>query len=115
MTPPAPPALWHAIRPRTLEVISSDHSGWSFGGPRGKRAAGEDAPFTAVPNGVPGLAARLPLLWSLGVAAGHITPSDFVRLTAPQPAACSACAPRAASRPAQMPTSCCGTRLAGRR
>ena len=78
--------LWAMIRRRTLEVISSDHSGWSLEGPRGKKANGEDAPFTQIPNGVPGLAARLPLIWSLGVAAGQITPSDFVRLTASQPA-----------------------------
>ena len=80
-------ALWNAIRLGTIEVISSDHSGHSFGGGRGKQAAGEDAPFTRVANGVPGLAARMPLLWSLGVATGRITPSDFVRLTATRPAA----------------------------
>ena len=79
--------LWEAIRMRTLTVVSSDHSGWSYGGPRGKQAAGADAPFTLIPNGVPGLQARLPILWSEGVAAGRITPSDFVRLTATQPAA----------------------------
>ena len=78
--------LWQAIRARTLEVVSSDHSGWSFAGSRGKRSAGEGAPFTLVPNGVPGLAARLPILWSEGVAAGRITASDFVRLSAGQPA-----------------------------
>ena len=78
--------IWDAIRRRTLDVISSDHSGWSYGGPRGKRSAGDGAPFTDIPNGVPGLAARLPLLWSGGVATGRITPSDFVRLTAGQPA-----------------------------
>ena len=80
-------ALWNAIRLGTLGVISSDHSGWSYGGTRGKRVAGDNAPFPAIPNGIPGLQARLPLLWSLGVAAGHITPSDFVRLTATRPAA----------------------------
>ena len=78
--------LWEAIRRRTLTVVSSDHSGFSFDGPHGKRAAGADAPFTAIPNGVPGLAARLPILWSEGVAAGRIDPSDFVRLTATEPA-----------------------------
>lgn len=78
--------LWDAIRLGTLGVISSDHSGWCYGGTRGKQSAGPDAPFTDIPNGVPGLAARLPLLWSMGVAGGHISPSDFVRLTAAQPA-----------------------------
>ena len=79
-------ALWDAMRLGTLSIVSSDHSGWSYEGSRGKRSGGEGAPFTAVPNGVPGLAARLPLLWSEGVATGRITPSDFVRLTATQPA-----------------------------
>ena len=78
--------LWQAIRARTLEVVSSDHSGWSFAGPRGKRSEGVDAPFTRIPNGVPGLAARLPILWSEGVATGRISASDFVRLSAGQPA-----------------------------
>ncbi len=79
--------LWDAIRMRTLGVVSSDHSGWSYGGTRGKQSAGADAPFTQIPNGVPGLAARLPILWSEGVATGRISPSDFVRLTATEPAA----------------------------
>ncbi len=78
--------LWDAIRMRTLDVVSSDHSGWSFGGTRGKAVNGTDANFRDIPNGVPGLGTRLPLLFSAGVAAGRITPSDFVRLTATQPA-----------------------------
>ena len=78
--------LWEAIRLGTLDVVSSDHSGWSYDGPRGKRVSGSDANFRDIPNGVPGLASRLPILWSEGVATGRITPSDFVRLTATQPA-----------------------------
>ncbi len=79
--------LWDAVRNRTLTTISSDHSGWCYDGPRGKRVAGDGAPFTDIPNGVPGLCARMPLLWTEGVATGRLTPSDFVRLTATQPAA----------------------------
>lgn len=78
--------LWEAIRLGTLDVVSSDHSGWSYGGTRGKQVNGADANFRDVPNGVPGLASRLPILFSEGVAAGRITASDFVRLTATQPA-----------------------------
>jgi dihydropyrimidinase len=78
--------LWDAIRLGTLDVVSSDHSGWSYGGDRGKRLNGEDASFRDIPNGVPGLAARLPIVWSEGVAKGRITPSDFVRIVAHQPA-----------------------------
>ena len=78
--------LWDAIRAGTLDVVSSDHSGWCFEGARGKRVNGTDASFRDIPNGVPGLAARLPILWSEGVARGRISPSDFVRLVATQPA-----------------------------
>jgi dihydropyrimidinase len=78
--------LWEAIRMGTLDVVSSDHSGWSYDGVRGKRINGADANFRDIPNGVPGLGSRLSILWSEGVATGRITPSDFVRLTATQPA-----------------------------
>jgi dihydropyrimidinase len=78
--------LWDAIRQGTLDVVSSDHSGWSYEGARGKRVNGTDANFRDIPNGVPGLASRLPLLWSEGVAKGRISPSDFVRLTSTRPA-----------------------------
>ena len=78
--------LWDAIRLGTLDVVSSDHSGWSFEGPRGKGVNGRDASFRDIPNGIPGLASRLPLLFSEGVAKGRITASDFVRLTSTQPA-----------------------------
>ena len=55
-------------------------------GPHGKRVNGEHAPFRDIPNGVPGLAARLPIVFSEGVSKGRITPSDFVRLVSTRPA-----------------------------
>src|SRR5580704_7554136 len=79
-------ALWNDVRRGTLDVISSDHSGWSYDSPVGKRAGGPDAAFPAIPNGVPGLAARLPLIFSEGVAKGRIDLNHFVRLTATNPA-----------------------------
>ncbi len=78
--------LWADIRRGTLDVISSDHSGHSYGGERGKRVHGADASFSAVPNGIPGLASRLPLLFSEGVSKGRIDVNAFVRLTATNPA-----------------------------
>ncbi len=79
--------LWAALRRGALQCVSSDHSGWCYDGPRGKRVNGDQANFRDIPNGLPGLAARMPLLWSEGVHAGRITPPDFVRLTATAPAA----------------------------
>ena len=79
-------ALWQDVRRGTLDVVSSDHSGWSYEGPSGKRVHGEDAPFCDIPNGVPGLAARLPILFSEGVGHGRIDLTRFVALTATNPA-----------------------------
>ncbi len=79
-------ALWACVRRGVLDVISSDHSGWGFATPHGKFAAGADVPFTRIANGVPGLAARLPLVFSAGVAAGRIDLPAFARLVAGNPA-----------------------------
>lgn len=78
--------LWEVIRRGTLDVISSDHCGYSFAGGRGKAVHGRNAPFPDIPNGIPGLAARLPLVFSEGVSAGRIDLPQFVRLTAANPA-----------------------------
>jgi len=78
--------LWEQIRRGTIDIVSSDHSGFSFEGTRGKRMAGDAPVFRDIANGVPGLAARMMLLFSEGVASGRITPSVFVRLTSFNPA-----------------------------
>jgi dihydropyrimidinase len=78
--------LWAAIRAGTLDVISSDHCGYSFAGDKGKWLNGPDADFTRVPNGIPGLAARLAIIFSEGVSAGRIDLNGFVQLTATNPA-----------------------------
>ena len=79
-------ALWQDVRRGTLDIVSSDHSGWSYEGPKGKRVNGADAPFRDIPNGVPGLTARLPILFSEGVGKGLIDLNQFVALTATNPA-----------------------------
>ena len=66
--------------------MSSDHAPYRLRGPNGKMAHGESAPFTKIPNGVPGLELRLPLLFSEGVRRGRLTPQQFVALVATNPA-----------------------------
>jgi dihydropyrimidinase len=78
--------LWARVRRDTLDIVSSDHSGHSVFGTRGKSRHGADANFRDIANGVPGLAARLPLVFSEGVSKGRIDLNRFVRLVASNPA-----------------------------
>ena len=86
--------VWEMIRRGVLDIVSSDHCGFSMGTETGKAASGRDAPFRDIPNGIPGLAARLPILFSEGVSKGRITLEHFVRLTATNPARLMGLAPR---------------------
>ena len=79
-------ALWEALSAGLLDVVASDHAPYRFNDPNGKLAHGPEAPFTSVPNGMPGLELRLPLLFSEGVAKGRLTPSQFVALSSANPA-----------------------------
>ncbi|HET6234208.1 MAG TPA: dihydropyrimidinase [Acetobacteraceae bacterium] len=80
-------ALWDDIHRGTIDVVSSDHSGSSYEGEgKGKRVRGGNAPFPVIPNGVPGLASRLPIMFSEGVSKGRIHVNTFVRLVASNPA-----------------------------
>ena len=79
-------ALWAAIRAGVINNVSSDHAPSRYEGPDGKQAFGPDAPFTVIPNGLPGLATRLPVLFSEGVSKGRIDLQTFVAITATNPA-----------------------------
>ena len=78
--------VWRGIQDGTLSVFSSDHAAYRFDDPQGKKLAGENAPFHGIPNGVPGLEIRLPMLFSAGVRSGRITLEQFVAVTATNPA-----------------------------
>lgn len=86
--------VWEMVRRGTLDVISSDHCGFSYDGTIGKRQNGSDANFRDIPNGIPGIAARLPIIFSEGVSKGRISLDDFVRLTSTNPARLMGLAPR---------------------
>ena len=80
------PFVWQGLTGGVFQVFSSDHAPFRFDTPTGKRNAGADAPFRAVPNGIPGVETRLPLLFSEGVMAGRLPLESFVALTATNPA-----------------------------
>jgi dihydropyrimidinase len=79
-------ALWAALSGGQLDLVSSDHAPYRLRDPLGKMAHGEHAAFTKIPNGLPGIELRLPLLYSEGVRAGRLTLEQFVALTATNPA-----------------------------
>lgn len=74
-------ALWEHLRQGTFASLSSDHAPYRFD-ETGKLANGPEAGFKKIANGMPGIAARLPLLFSEGVAMGRITLQQFVALSA---------------------------------
>jgi dihydropyrimidinase len=72
--------LWRHVRTGTFDSVSSDHAPYRFD-ETGKFAKGAAPAYPAIANGMPGIAARLPYLFSEGVMAGRITLQDFVALS----------------------------------
>ncbi len=75
-------AIWQALQQGVFETFSSDHCPFRFDDDAGKTGPKARTSFRWVPNGIPGLAARLPLLFSEGVSKGRISLQQFVALTA---------------------------------
>ncbi|MFD2236858.1 dihydropyrimidinase [Aureimonas populi] len=73
-------ALWAHVAGNVFDSVSSDHAPYRFDA-GGKFLNGADAPYPKIANGMPGIAARLPYLFSEGVAAGRITLQQFAALS----------------------------------
>ena len=78
--------IWDGLADGLFTVFSSDHAPFCYDGTEGKKPGGEEVAFQHIPNGIPGIETRLPLLYSEGVLAGRITLQRFVELTATNPA-----------------------------
>ncbi len=88
--------LWQGLENGTIQVLATDHCPFFFNGRQpivyegrevaipGKELGKEN--FTLIPNGLPGLADRLPVFWTYAVNTGRISPNRFVELTATNPA-----------------------------
>ena len=88
--------LWEGVADGTIQTIGTDHCPFFVDGTKeieyegkpvaipGKELGKDD--FTKIPNGLPGVGDRLPILWTYGVRAGRITPNQFVALTSTNPA-----------------------------
>ena len=78
--------IWDALVDGLFTVFSSDHAPFNYDDPQGKQPGGREVPFHYIPNGIPGLETRLPLLFSEGVQKGRLSLNRFVELTATNPA-----------------------------
>jgi dihydropyrimidinase len=78
--------IWGGLNDGLFTVFSSDHAPFRYEDPQGKKPGGQEVPFRHIPNGIPGLETRLPLLYSEGVLGGRITLQKFVELTSTNPA-----------------------------
>ena len=73
--------LWEGIRDGRVAMVSSDDAAYSLAAKR----MGIDR-FDLCPNGIPGVAVRIPILFSEGVAEERLSLVRFVDLVATQPA-----------------------------
>lgn len=88
--------LWQGLADGTIQAIGTDHCPFFYQGNQaiiyegeavaipGKELGADD--FSKIPNGLPGVGDRLPILWTYGVRAGRISPNQFVALTSTNPA-----------------------------
>jgi dihydropyrimidinase len=89
-------ALWEALTGDILQTVGTDHCPFFYDGTKaieyegekiaipGKELGKDD--FTKIPNGLPGVGDRLPVMWTKGVSSGRITMNQFVALTSTNPA-----------------------------
>ena len=75
-------ACWQGLQQGIFSLFSSDHCPFKYDDPHGKLLPKGKTSFRWVPNGIPGIETRLPILFSEGVGNGRITLNEFVALTA---------------------------------
>ena len=88
--------LWEGLADGTIQTIGTDHCSFFYDGTQpimyegqsiaipGKELGRDD--FTKIPNGLPCVGDRLPILWTYAVRSGKLSPNQFVALTSTNPA-----------------------------
>ncbi len=88
--------LWQGLTEGILQTVGTDHCPFFFDGTKpilyegekiaipGKELGKDD--FRKIPNGLPGIQDRMPVLWTTGVRAGKITANQFVAYMSTNPA-----------------------------
>ena len=88
--------LWEGLKTGVIQTIGTDHCPFFYDGRKPIIYEGEEiaipgkelgiGDFTRIPNGLPGIEDRLPIMWTYGVRAGRMTPNQFVALNSTNPA-----------------------------
>jgi dihydropyrimidinase len=88
--------LWKGLQQGTLQVVGTDHCPFFYNGRQPILYEGREvcipgkelgeSNFTKIPNGLPGVEDRLPVLWTRAVGEGRLTPNQFVAFNCTNPA-----------------------------
>ncbi len=88
--------IWNGLKEGAIQVLSTDHCPFFFDGTKpivyegneiaipGKELGEGD--FSRIPNGLPGVGDRLPVLWTKMVSSGEFSINEFVSITSTNPA-----------------------------
>lgn len=81
-------ALWAALAAGTVQTVGTDHCPFNYRGQKdiARRPDGTLPPFMEIPGGIPGIEARLALLYTFGVRAGHLSLNQWVDVCSTNPA-----------------------------
>jgi dihydropyrimidinase len=80
-------ALWLALKQGVFQAVGTDHCPFFYHGTKNLgRALNNAPPFTQIPGGMPGVEARLPLLYTFGVRTGRISLHQWVDTCSTGPA-----------------------------
>lgn len=75
-------SIFKAIKKAEIDVIATDHCSFNFN--KEKQLGRED--FTKIPNGIPGIETRMPLVFNETVIKNNISINKFVEMTCTKPA-----------------------------
>lgn len=80
-------ALWHALVEGVLQAVGTDHCPFFYQGTKNLgRPLDDPPPFTQIPGGIPGIEARMGLLYTFGVHTGRISLTQWVDACSTGPA-----------------------------
>lgn len=82
-------AIWNGLRNGTFTIMSSDHCPTVYNSEDGKKIAfanGHSGEFKWIPNGMPGVATRFPLMFEYGFMQAKISMEKLVELNCTNPA-----------------------------